>query len=103
MDSKWIPMRVFSHYEKKPDIVKKPPKVKKKKYVCKLKNFIVDNQPVKICRICLAPEDKVKFHKLFDPNENFAADLYYLSSVAVRLNLFSGCWMFNISNKLLIT
>lgn len=47
------------------------------------KNYLVGDEAVKICRICLTPEGNKQFAKLFDPAQNTANDLYFISSIAV--------------------
>lgn len=38
---------------------------------------------IRICRICLAPEDGNQFGDFFDRRKDYAEKLYYLSKISV--------------------
>lgn len=43
---------------------------------------------IRVCRICLTPEDYRQFNDFFDRRYDFAEKLFFLSSVKVTLNIF---------------
>lgn len=38
----------------------------------------------RLCRICLTPEDNVKFQRILDGSKRFALDLFFVSQIKVN-------------------